>query len=92
MNKGGLIEGIVPQRFLPFDIGIAIDQGAKKKIENYFLTNEYEVKPISGLLKSISADAILIILDELNEISSFINNLQSVLEQALTKTCIALFL
>ena len=59
MNKGGLIEGIVPQRFLPFDIGIAIDQGAKKKIENYFLTNEYEVKPISGLLKSISADAIL---------------------------------
>lgn len=59
MNKSGSIEGIVPQRFLPFDIGISIDQGAKKKIENYFLTNEYEVKPISGLLKCISADVLL---------------------------------
>ena len=59
MDKSSLIEGIVPQRFLPFDIGIALDQRAKERIKNYFLTNEYEIKPISGFLKSISADIIL---------------------------------
>lgn len=59
MEKNDLIEGIVPQRFIPFDIGISIDQNSKRKIENYFVTNECIINDISGLLKSVSADIIL---------------------------------
>ena len=49
---------IIPQRYIPFDIGMRIDSTTILKFENYFKDNNYKICEKSGLLKSISSDVI----------------------------------
>ena len=52
-NSGSII---IPHRFIPFDLGAKIDENCARKIEKYCDDNNYIIKEITGLLKSISSD------------------------------------
>ncbi len=49
---------IIPQRFIPFDMGIDIDDTANEKLSRYFNQKNYKICEIPPLLKSISADVV----------------------------------
>lgn len=49
---------IVPQRYIPFDLGCNIDEEHKQKIKIYLETSGFKILEIPGLLRSISTDAI----------------------------------
>ncbi len=49
---------IIPQRYIPFDLGCRINDEHKKKIKAYISAAGYKCHDIPGLLISISADAI----------------------------------
>lgn len=49
---------IVPQRYIPFDLGCDIDEKQKQKIKTYFEKSGFQIFEISGLLRNISADVI----------------------------------
>ena len=52
---------IIPQRFIPFDLGTYIDEPLGKEIQMYCKENHYEVLKKPALLESISSDVRLLI-------------------------------
>ena len=49
---------IVPQRYIPFDVGCSIDEEDKQKIKAYLKTSGFRTLEMPGLLRSISTGAI----------------------------------
>ena len=49
---------IIPQRYIPFDMGIHIGNEVRQKMADYFKKKEYKVLEMSGLLRSISSDIV----------------------------------
>ena len=49
---------IVPQRYIPFDVGCSIDEEDKQKIMAYLKTSGFRILEMPGLLRSISTGAI----------------------------------
>lgn len=50
---------IIPQRYIPFDLGCSIDEEYKHKIKTYLEESDFKLLEIPGLLGCISTDAIL---------------------------------
>lgn len=49
---------IIPQRYIPFDLGKKISAECEEQLNQYFITNSFEVLEIPGLLKSVSLDVL----------------------------------
>ena len=47
---------IVPQRFIPFDLGCSIDDECEQEIKEYLETSGFKMPEIPGLLSSVSTD------------------------------------
>ena len=60
-NEENIDNVIIPQRFIPFDIGTRITEKYLSAIKEYAQNSNFSFLEISGLMKTISQDVLLII-------------------------------